>query len=697
MHLNPQRILIVEDETIVARDIAAQLNALGYDPVATVRSGEECIAFAEKYLPDLVLIDIHLAGEMDGVTAALYLRQSLGLPIVFLTAFEADDILAQAKLSEPYGYILKPFTDRELRTVLEMAFYKCQIEATQKRSALRHQFILNNINDCVITINQLGEVESFNRAAESLFGYRAQELIGQNVSLLICDACQDGHRKVLDGYLQKTTCYGGRELKNLEAVKHDGTVFSVSISLSAFELHGQVTIIELIRDITQNIKDEEEINHLAFYDPLTDLPNRRLLLERLSQAILVSVREKKHGALLFLDLDNFKELNDSLGHQLGDELLKQVSRRLQHCVRECDTISRLGGDEFLLLLEGLSENFSDAMNQAKVIANKILTEINRPFELLQHNYNSSASIGIVLFLDGDQRREDIIQKADIAMYQAKAAGRNVARFFDPQMQSVALARDKLEFSLRTAIENNEFYLDYQVQVNEHHVPIGAEALLRWRSDKYGSIEPNTFIPLAEDSGVMLEISQWVLQESCKQLARWAKSFDKRHWTLSVNLSLTQMAHPDFVGQVCEAMQQNNAIPSCLRLELTESMLLKNIDDIVIKMQTLSKLGVTFSLDDFGTGYSSLYALKRLPIDTIKIDQSFIHGLVLNEGNAVIAKSIIALGHCLGARVLAEGVETQAERDYLVSQGCDAYQGFYFGKPVPEAQLMECSQANTHQH
>jgi diguanylate cyclase (GGDEF)-like protein/PAS domain S-box-containing protein len=428
-------ILVVEDETIVARDLQQQLLEQGYVLLGHATTGEQAIELTGQLQPSLVLMDIHLAGQLDGINAAQIIRNRFHIPVVFLTAYAAEEVLARAKLSEPYGYILKPFSERELYTVIEMALYKHKTEMELREAALHSQTILDNMADGVVTIDSLGVIEEFNKAACKIFGYEVSEVIGKNVTIIM----PENSRHVHINYLDKHNRTGHSRIigkpQELEGQRKDGSIVPISLLVSKIERNGRVTFIGLIRDITQRRRDEEEINRLAFYDPLTGLPNRRLLVDRLGQAILTADRSGHHGALMFLDLDHFKQLNDTQGHDLGDILLQQVAKRLQDCLREGDSVARLGGDEFVVLLEALSTYSLEAASQAETIALKILEQLRLPYSLKGMVYNITPSMGIVVFAKDNTSVDELLKKADVAMYQAKAAGRNTARFFDPAMQA----------------------------------------------------------------------------------------------------------------------------------------------------------------------------------------------------------------------------------------------------------------------
>ena len=550
------------------------------------------------------------------------------------------------------------------------------------RDTARHkQTILDSMADGVITINAQGVIDSFNQAASNIFGYAAQEVMGHNIAMLMPEPHRSHHGEYLSQYLNSGKSREVRHVREVQGQRKDGRLFPISLSVSQLEHAGKTTFVGLMRDISQQREDEAEIRRLAYFDSLTGLANRRLLMDRLKQAMLDSARTARHGALMLLDLDHFKLLNDSQGHLTGDLLLQQVADRLTACVREGDSVARLGGDEFVVLLTGLSATDHEAVIDTESVANKILLAFEQQFQLQDYACVSTASIGIVLFMGERETKDELLKKADVAMYQAKAAGRNNARFFDPDMQEMALAQTEFENDLRAGLAQEEFLLHYQVQVDGKGAVTGVEALVRWKHPKRGLVSPAEFIPLAEETGLILPLGQWVLETACLQLAAWAKEPRTAQWTMAVNVSSSQFAQADFVAQVDAALLKSGANPWLLKLELTESMLVKDVEDVVIKMTAIKARGPSFSLDDFGTGYSSLFYLKRLPLAQLKIDQSFVRDLLTDPGDAVIAATIVTLGHSLGYKVIAEGVETLAQRDFLASIGCDAYQGYFFGRPV----------------
>lgn len=440
--------------------------------------------------------------------------------------------------------------------------------------------------------------------------------------------------------------------------------------------------IAIVEDISERKQAADEIEYLAFYDALTRLPNRRLLFDRLKFTLAASARNGKDGAILFIDIDHFKLLNDSYGHDIGDILLQQVAKRLSSCLRPGETAARFGGDEFVIMIEDLNDQTVDAVTQVGLIGNRILGALSQPYQLDKYEYHSTSSIGVALFQDHAHSHEDLLKHADIAMYQAKDAGRNTMRFFDPFMQNAINTRAELENELRKAIDQQQFQLYYQIQVNSDCCTLGAEALIRWIHPERGLVSPAQFIPLAEETGLIMPIGQWVLETACNQLKLWQQDTLTRELTISVNVSAKQFRQVDFADQVQATLQRHDINPLRLKLELTESILLEHIEDTIATMNALKEMGVRFSLDDFGTGYSSLQYLKRLPLYQLKIDQSFIRDIALDNSDQAIVRTIIAMAQTLNLNVIAEGVETEEQRQLLLDNGCTTYQSYLFGCPLP---------------
>lgn len=558
----------------------------------------------------------------------------------------------------------------------------------EREQELRIAAITFESQEGMLIADAAGTILRVNAAFVEQTGYGAEEVIGQPVGILKSGRHNDDFYRVMWGALNADGYWQG-EVWNR---RKSGDVYPVWLTITAVTDHnGQLThYVGTYSDITERKEAEERIRHLAFYDPLTGLPNRRLLLDRLHQAQAGSSRSRRHGALLFIDLDNFKTLNDTQGHLTGDMLLTEVAQRLRNSVREGDTVARLGGDEFVVLLEGLSSDADRSAALAETAAEKIRSAVNQPYTLREREHHSSPSIGISLYLGHDESSEDLLKRADLAMYQAKSAGRNTIRFFDPAMQATVEMRAALESDLRHALEQQQLALHYQIQYDSDGRVRGAEALLRWTHPQRGGVAPADFIPLAEETGLILPIGQWVLENACAQLKQWEHHPIGRLLNLAVNISARQFRQSGFVEQVRHTVQQSGVDPTRLKLELTETLVLDDMDDTVRKMSALKELGCRFSLDDFGTGYSSLAYLRRLPLDELKIDQSFVRDITIDANDDAIVRAIIAMAHSLGLATLAEGVETTAQQQFLHQHGCNAYQGFLYGRPLPrdefEAQL-----------
>lgn len=553
-------------------------------------------------------------------------------------------------------------------------------QRVRSESSLRIAATAFESQECMMITDAKHSIRSVNPSFTRTTGYDSSDVVGLTPGIL--DPKQhDG--EFLEAMWDCAASFGSWQ-GEVHARRKNGETFPAWLSITAVHnRHGTITdYVCALADITDRKLAEERIRYLAYYDMLTHLPNRRLLIDRLKQALLARRHTGREGALFFIDLDHFKNLNDTLGHDTGDMLLKDVAARILTCVREADTVARLGGDEFVVMLEGLSMHPDDAVNRAEAIAQKVLATLNEPYELMHHEYHITPSIGVTMFSDLADTVDELLKRADLAMYQAKAAGRNTIRFFNPQMQANIEARSLLEADLRHALAANEFALHYQAQIDLDGTVTGAEALLRWVHPIRGAISPEKFIPLAEDTGIIITLGQWVLDTACAQLATWHRQPDLSHLTLSVNVSARQFRHTAFVDQVIGAIKKASIPAEKLKLELTESLLLDDLESAVATMTALRKQGVTFSLDDFGTGYSSLSYLKRLPLEQLKIDKSFVRDILTDPNDEVIARTIVALGHSLGLTVIAEGVETTEQHALLAQQGCNAFQGYLFARPVP---------------
>ncbi|MDT8375259.1 MAG: EAL domain-containing protein [Mariprofundaceae bacterium] len=529
-----------------------------------------------------------------------------------------------------------------------------------------------------------GNILRINRAFEDLSGYSMEELLGKNPRIL-----QSGrHDKAFYKEMWTALIDTGKWSGEIWDRRKDGEIYPKFMTITAvYDDHHQLThYVALSSDISERKQSEQKIHQLAFYDPLTRLPNRRLLLDRLQQVMAGSGRSGRYGAVLFLDLDHFKTINDTKGHAAGDMLLIEVAQRLHSSVREGDSVARLGGDEFVVILEGLDGEPEKAAGQAELVAENIRGALSQPYMLEDYQYHTTPSIGVTLFRGHLEKEGELLKHADIAMYQAKSAGRNTIRFFDPQMQVVLDARHGLEADMHQALDRQQFHLYYQAQVESHGKVTGAKVLLRWKHPERGMIAPDQFIPLAEETGLIVPIGLWVLETACMQLMAWQHDPLTRNLTLAVNVSGRQFHQADFVARVQQVLLESGVKPSRLKLELTESILLANVENFIARMHEIKSLGVSFSIDDFGTGYSSLQYLKRLPLDQIKIDRSFVSDITSDPNDAAIVQAIIVMSKALELKVIAEGVETEAQRKFLHRHGCHAFQGYLFSKPVPLEQF-----------
>ena len=557
-----------------------------------------------------------------------------------------------------------------------------QSEALDKTNAeLRIAAAAFNAQEGMIVTDTKGVILSANRAFVSLTGYTMEELVGQTARLF------RAHRRDAEFYQSMWNCVQSTDgwQGDMSLRTKCGEQCARWLTISAVKNEaGEVTnYIGSYYDISKLKHAEEKIRELAFFDQLTGLPNRVLLIDRVRQALNANTRNKSFGALLFVDLDNFKTLNDSLGHDVGDQLLKKVAQRISRCIRTDDTVARFGGDEFVVLLANLGTHEAKvAALQAEAIGENILAAFVETFQLDPYEYPCTPSVGVTLFSPEDRNVDELLKRADLAMYDAKTAGRNGLRFFDPVMQTMISARAALETDLREDLKKERLLLHYQPQVDYEGKLLGAEALARWPHAQRGMVSPSEFIPVAESTGLILPLGASMLKIACCQLARWSADPATEHLTVAINVSALQMRQKNFVEQVRAIIEQTGADPHRLKIELTESTLVSNVDDVIAKMDKLKAIGIGFSLDDFGTGYSSLSYLKRLPLDQLKIDRSFVKDVLVDPNDAAIAQMIIALSKSLGLSVIAEGVETEEQYAFLARYGQLNYQGYLFGRPLP---------------
>lgn len=542
------------------------------------------------------------------------------------------------------------------------------------------------LNDIVVIVETAATAQDearivfANKAFEEQTGYGREEVMGQTAHLLLELEPAMAKLREMSWALKRNR----KARTEMEVRRKNQTSFWVELEVVAVQAKEEEVThwVAVGRDITQRKNAEDMIRHLALYDTLTDLPNRQLLMERLQNALFQSSRSGQHGALMFIDLDNFKILNDTLGHHVGDQLLKLVAVRLKKSVRKTDTVARLGGDEFVVMVDDLSTDPQTATQKLRALADKVLATLREPFQVAGHQHHATSSIGVAAFLGQKDDVVELLKQADLAMYQAKSLGRNNVCFFDPELQARMGASAAISADLRVGLAEQQFVVYYQPQVNRQGVVIGVEALVRWRHPVRGLVMPGEFIPVAEDTGMILPLGQWVMEKVCHQLAVWANSPQTAHLCAAVNVSVPQFRHPNFVDMVVDAIETAGIAPNRLKLELTESLLADRMEITIQKMGLLKSLGVTLALDDFGVGYSSLSMLKRLPLNQLKIDKGFVDDVLTDPNDAAISRAIISLAQSLDLQVVAEGVETQAQLDFLAYQGCDQFQGYLFAPPLP---------------
>ncbi len=607
----------------------------------------------------IVPLAIRLFAENDTLSVAMGAATALYLAFMTMSIWRVN------------GHIYKNITLQ-----LEAAEREEEVRASEER----YRLLLSHLPVGIFHYNRALVVTYCNECFPEILDVAAGRVVGTDMKQLKDQTIMPALTMALNGQMGS---YEGRY-----GVTHNEGEKWISMTCAPYrDGKGQITGgISIVQDITARREAEETIKSLAFYDPLTNLPNRRLLLDRLRHATAASARSGRNGALLFIDLDNFKTLNDTLGHHMGDALLKEVAQRLLSCVREGDSVARLGGDEFVVMLEDLSAHAMEAAEQTEAVGEKLLAALGQTYLLTTCDYRCTPSVGAVLFSGHQQKEEDLLKQADIAMYQAKKAGRNTLRFFDPEMQAAVAARVALENDLRKAVAGCQLHVYYQVQVDGSGRPTGAEALIRWAHPQRGLLPPSQFMHVAEETDLGVPIGQWAIDTVCAQLKIWQEHAHTRSLVLAVNISANHFRHADFVAQVESAIQRHGINPALLDLELTERALLEDIEKSASTMHALREWGVKFSLDDFGTGYSSLQHLKRLPLDQLKIDQSFIRNIAIDPNDKAIVRTVIAMADSLGLGVIAEGVETAGQWEFLLDNHCVRGQGHLFGPAMPMAKL-----------
>ena len=644
-----------------------------YDP-------ELLVTYCNEYFADILLKTVD---ETIGMNMSTLQDQSILSALQ--NALKGSKVVYEGQYSMPFNenrlwidMTCAPSRDGAGNIVGGIAIIQDVTDRKQSEEMLRISAIAFESQSAMIVTDPEGVILRVNSAFAEHTGYSAEMVIGQTPRLLNSGR----HDKKFFGSLWRSLQENGKWQGEIWNRRSNGLIVAEWLSIVAVKSpDSNVThYVGTYSDITKNQDAVAEIHRLAYYDPLTQLPNRRLLQDRLGQEMAAASRNGLYGALMFMDLDNFKTLNDTRGHDVGDELLVEVAGRLRGSIRECDIVGRLGGDEFLVILPDLSKNADMAALQAKQVAEKLLETLALPYVFQSYDFHCTASIGIRLYHDAGSA-EELLRHADLAMYQAKASGRNTLIFFDPSMQAMATAQADMEKDLRHAIELNQLVLYFQPQLYQNNQLVGAEVLLRWQHPERGVISPLEFIPLAEKTGLILPIGLWVLESVCEQLEIWQHSSQTRHLRLAVNVSPRQFRHPNFVEIIQQMLEKKAINPELLDLELTEGIVLDNINDTILKMNALREMGVRFSLDDFGTGYSSFSYLTKLPLDQLKIDRSFVRNILAKDSDAIIVQTIIGMANNLGMDVIAEGVETKEQLAFLLQHDCHAYQGYLYSKPV----------------
>lgn len=709
----PYQVLLVDDEPLLLEFHAGILRSAGM-VVRTETNPLNTLEALREFQADVLLLDIYMP-ECQGPELAAVIREQesfLHLPILFLSAetdmvkqlmaldFGGDDFLVKPVVPAHLVMAVKTRAQR-MRRLAEMMetlneglsdSLKIQ-ELQQSNNGLRNEITLREqieqelritsaafeTQDAIMVTDRDARILRVNNSFQEITGYSAEEAIGQTPKLLKSER----HDAAFYKEMWDTLATQGKWMGEIWDKRKNGLVYPKWMTITAvYNNTSQVShYVAVFRDISESKRAEEEIRNLAFYDQLTGLPNRRLLFDRLQTALFASDRSQQHGALLFIDLDNFKNLNDVQGHNVGDLMLAEVSRRLLNNVREVDVVARFGGDEFVVLLEDLSKDIAEAATQSGTVAEKIRQALSEPYQLHNREHCTTPSIGIALFRAHEQSMEELLKYADAAMYRAKSLGQNGICFFDPEMQAALEARAELEKELRHALPEQRLQLYYQMQVDNHYHITGAEVLLRWNHPKIGLVSPDHFISLAEESGLILPISEWVLKSVCAQLKKWEDRPLTRHLNLAVNISLRQLHQPDFVEQVRNIIESSGINPAYLTFELPERVVLSNFEDTLKKMTELRSVGIRFAIDDFGVGYSSLVYLRRLPLEQIKIDKSFTASISRNSGDDTMVRAINYIAKNFGLHAIAEGVETKEQLDILKQNACEAFQGYLFGKPV----------------
>jgi diguanylate cyclase (GGDEF)-like protein/PAS domain S-box-containing protein len=677
------KIILVEDEIIVAMDIEQRLEVLGYNVVAHATSGEEALRYVDLENPDLILMDIKLNGEMDGIETAAKIRNTLNTPIIYLTAFADENTLKRARLTEAYGYLIKPFENRELHSTIEMALYKYKIEKKLRESEERYALAIRAANDGIWDWDLLSDKIYYSPRWASMLGL-APDLLSDLPREWLDRIHPDDQRQVMQALSAHLTGSTPTIECEYRIQHHDGSYrWMMCHGLALFDLKQKpYRMAGSQSDITDRKRFENELIRKALHDELTGLPNRALFVDRLHNILELNKRElKQQSAVIFLDIDNFKVVNDSFGHSWGDKLLVQIAQRFENCLRPGDTVSRFGGDEFAILLDHVGKG-----QIAYQIAERLQAELSKPFNINGGDIIVTASMGIMYLDDSYQYPEEVLRDADIAMYSAKNKGGACYDLFNVKMREHSLHRMGREIEIRRALEKQEFILYYQpIFSAANQRLVGFEALIRWQHPVRGLLLPEEFIAISEETKLIIPIGEWVLRTACAQAQAWKVLLNKS-FKISVNLSRVQILDDNFISKVKDALRESGLAPELLELEITESVAMENVEITLECLKQLGQIGVTVAIDDFGSGYSSMDHLKRFHANTLKIDRSFINDL--KENDLAIVNAMITMAHQLRLKTIAEGVETKNQLSILANMECDEVQGFYLGKPISPDKVLE---------
>lgn len=705
MNADTNRILIVDDNEMNRDVLSRRLQRKGF-VTAEADGGQRALEMLAENPYDMVLLDIMMP-DIDGLEVLKRLRQHYSqaeLPVIMVTAKTESDNVHEALSLGANDYVTKPIDIKvalaRINTHLALKKHTETIAEMARRevedSAERISAILSNTEEGVVTLTMEGVIESINPAAETIFQCEGTSLVEKPIDELL-----DGEALMIIKELLNAESVSEDNLKRhfpmeTQARRINDTVFPAEIDLAQMHVAGKRMFTCIFRDISEKKQADETIRRLALTDSLTGLDNRAQFHSRLTQVMQSTRRQGCKMAVLFMDLDKFKEVNDTFGHGVGDELLCAVAKRVKSCVRGEDVVARLGGDEFAVVLAGIH----DELNIQKPVQ-KILSSLKETITIDGYEHRAQASIGISVFPDDGTDADELLRKADVALYQSKTSGRGHSRFYDSEMDAAAQNRKKLVDALRTDLDvDNAFRLFFQPQIHlGSGEMVGAEALIRWFHKDRGMVSPADFIPVAEESGLVMPLGAWVLQEACRLAHDWYLSEPEHDdWRMSVNVSSKQFSRPDFVSMVRSTLEQTEMNPDCLELEITESMVMSDIDAVVKKLKQLREMGVALSIDDFGTGYSSLSYLKKLPVNRLKIDRSFIKDIPYNEEDRAITRAVIRMASSLNMEVVAEGMETHSQRCFLEENGCDIAQGFLISRPMPEEDFCSwvCGDSNAEQ-